>query len=89
MLEYRLIYFMVLEIIYIGIMLYAYFKQLPGKRAIYIYMAIFSFLVAGGMQVLQLHLFGLDHNDLFHLVSLVTVYLVYSAANSEKSAFNK
>jgi hypothetical protein len=71
--------FIFLQFFNIAILFLAYFKNLPRKKSILIYLAGIAFIAAGIIQTQSFHFFMFNHNDVFHLISLLSIALLYSA----------
>jgi hypothetical protein len=69
--------FILLLLFNILIIFIAYLKSFPGKKTLFIYGACAAFILAGFIQTQPLKLLVFNNNDLFHLISLISVALLY------------
>jgi len=74
--------FILLLLFNILIIFLAYLKGFPGKKALCIYGACAAFILAGFIQTQPLKLLIFNNNDLFHLVSLISIALLYVGLES-------
>ena len=75
--------FILLLLFNILIIFLAYLKGFPGKKTIYIYGACAAFVLAGFIQTQPLKFLVFNNNDLFHLVSLISIALLYLGLESK------
>jgi hypothetical protein len=74
--------FILLLLFNILIIFIAYLKSFPSKKAMFIYGACAAFILAGFVQTQPLKLLVFNNNDLFHLVSLTSIALLYAGLNN-------
>jgi len=76
--------FIFLQLANIVIVVLAYLKNYRSKKLALIYSACVTFIIASYVQAQNFEFFSLNHNDVFHLLSLLAVYLLYKAVSADK-----
>jgi hypothetical protein len=77
--------FIALQFSNIAIILVAYAKGLPGKKSVFIYLSCLTFILAGFVQTQDYRFLFFNHNDIFHVISLLSVFLLYFAVIADRS----
>ena len=72
--------FLILQLANILLVIFSYSKNPKSQKSRLIYTASFLFIIAGLIQALGIKLYVLNHNDIFHLVSIIPIVLVYKAS---------
>ncbi|MBI5699335.1 hypothetical protein HZC35_03370 [Candidatus Saganbacteria bacterium] len=71
--------FIIMQFSSIAIILIAYARGLPGKKSILIYSSSLIFILAGAIQTQNIRFLIFNHNDIFHIIALLSVFLLYQA----------
>ena len=71
--------FIILQFTNIILVVFAYSRTAPNRKTSLIYAACGIFLAAGTIQTQGTQLFFLNHNDIFHLLSLLALAIIFKA----------
>lgn len=71
--------FIFLQFTTIGLAITAYSLNFRAPKSVLIYLTCAAFILAGIIQFCDFQFMIFNHNDLFHLISLVSITLLYSA----------
>ncbi|MFA4844223.1 MAG: hypothetical protein WC632_04640 [Candidatus Margulisiibacteriota bacterium] len=69
--------FILLQLFNILIIFFAYLQGWPGRKTLFIYGACLAFILAGLVQTQPVKFLAFNNNDLFHIVALASIALLY------------